>query len=91
MATRKKHTPAQVVRKRATADRMLGNGKDVADVVSGAAGSEQTYYRWRNQFGWLKADDAKQLKTTPSSSTSGGPPCPTRPPVALRLPPCSPF
>jgi hypothetical protein len=24
--------------------------------------SEQTYYRWRNQFGGLKADDAKRLK-----------------------------
>ena len=32
MATRKKHTPEQVVRKLATADRMLNDGKDVADV-----------------------------------------------------------
>jgi putative transposase len=24
--------------------------------------SEQTYHRWRNQFGGLKADDAKRLK-----------------------------
>ena len=32
MATRKKHTPEQVVRKLATADRMLNEGKDVADV-----------------------------------------------------------
>ena len=32
MATRKKHTPEQVVRKLATADRMLSEGKDVADV-----------------------------------------------------------
>ena len=24
--------------------------------------SEQTYYRWRNQYGGLKADDAKRLK-----------------------------
>ena len=24
--------------------------------------SEQTYYRWRNQFGGLRADDAKRLK-----------------------------
>lgn len=32
MATRKKHTPEQVVRKLATADRMLNEGKVVADV-----------------------------------------------------------
>ena len=32
MTTRKRHTPEQVVRKLAQADRMLGEGKDVADV-----------------------------------------------------------
>ncbi len=44
------------------ADRMLGEGKDVADVCRELGVSEQTYYRWRNQFGGLKADDAKRLK-----------------------------
>jgi len=62
MATRKTHTPGQVVRKLATADRMLGEGKDVADVCRELQVSEQTYYRWRNQFRGLKADDAKRLK-----------------------------
>jgi transposase-like protein len=63
MATRKRHSPEQVVRKLATADRMLGEGKDAAaDVCRELAISEQTYYRWRNQFGGLKADDAKRLK-----------------------------
>ena len=46
----------------AQADRMLGEGKDVADVCRELGGAEQTYYRWRNQFGGLKADDAKRLK-----------------------------
>ena len=32
MTTRKRHTPEQVVRKLVQADRMLGEGKDVADV-----------------------------------------------------------
>jgi putative transposase len=62
MATRKRHSPEQVVRKLATADRMLGEGKDVADVCRELGVSEQTYYRWRNQFGGLKADDARRLK-----------------------------
>ena len=61
-ATRKKHTPEQVVRKLATADRMLNEGKDVADVCRERQVSEQTYYRWRNQFGGMNADDAKRLK-----------------------------
>ncbi len=62
MATRKRHSPEQVVRKLASADRLLGEGKDVADVCRELQISEQTYYRWRNQFGGLKADDAKRLK-----------------------------
>lgn len=62
MATRKRHTPEQAVRKLAQTDRMLGDGKDVADVCRDLQVSEQTYYRWRNQFGGLKADDAKRLK-----------------------------
>lgn len=62
MATRKRHTPEQVVRKLAQADRMLAEGKDVADVCRELQVSERTYYRWRNQFGGLKAEDAKRLK-----------------------------
>ena len=62
MTTRKRHTPEQVVRKLTQADRLLGEGKDVADVCRELGVAEQTSYRWRNQFGGLKADDAKKLK-----------------------------
>ena len=62
MAARKRHTPEQVVRKLAQADRMLAEGKEVADVCRELQVTEATYYRWRNQFGGLKADDAKRLK-----------------------------
>jgi putative transposase len=62
MTTRKRHTPEQVVRKLTQADRLLTDGKDIADVCRELQVSEQTYYRWRNQFGGLKADDAKRLK-----------------------------
>ncbi|MFI2473895.1 IS3 family transposase [Nocardia xishanensis] len=62
MATRKRHTPEQVVRKLGEADRLLGEGKDIAEVCRTLQITEATYYRWRNQFGGLKADDAKRLK-----------------------------
>jgi putative transposase len=62
MTTRKRHSPEQVVRKLAQADRMLGEENDVAGVCRELGVSEQTYYRWRNQFGRLKADDVKRLK-----------------------------
>jgi putative transposase len=50
------------VRKLAQADRMLGEGKDVAGVCHELQISEQSCYRWPSQFGGLKADDAKRLK-----------------------------
>ena len=62
MTTRKRHTPEQVVRKLTQADRLLGEGKDVAYVCRELGVAEQTYYRWRNQFGGLKAEDAKKMK-----------------------------
>lgn len=61
MSTRK-HTPEQVVRKLTQADQLLAEGKDVVDVCRELQITEATYYRWRNQFGGLKADDAKRLK-----------------------------
>ncbi len=55
MATRKRHNPEQVVRKLMAADRLLGEGKDVAAVCRELGVSEATYHRWRNQFGGLIA------------------------------------
>jgi transposase-like protein len=59
---RRRHTPEQIIRKLREADRLLGEGADVAEVARQLEVSEQTYHRWRNQFGGMKADDAKRLK-----------------------------
>ncbi len=59
-----------MVRKLTQADRLLGEGKDVADGCRELQVSEQTYYRWGNQFGGLKADDAKRLKELEKENSS---------------------
>ena len=59
---RKRHSPKQIVRKIQEADRILAEGGDVAAVLRQLNVTEATYYRWRNQFGGLKAEDAKKLK-----------------------------
>jgi putative transposase len=59
---RRRHTPEQVIRKLREADRMLSEGKTIAEVVKQLEISEQTFHRWRNQYGGMKADDAKRLK-----------------------------
>src|SRR6202007_2116027 len=71
-ATRKRHSPDQIVRKLTAADRLLAEGRDTAAVCRELGVSEATYHRWRNQFGGLKAEDAKRLKdlvTLPSTPT----------------------
>lgn len=60
--SRRRHTPEQVVRKLREADRLLGEGYELPDVIKHLEVSEQTFYRWRNQFGGMKADDVKRLK-----------------------------
>jgi putative transposase len=59
---RRRHTPEQVVRKLREADRLLNEGADIASVCRHLEVSEQTFHRWRNQYGGMKADDTKRLK-----------------------------
>lgn len=60
--SRRRHTPEQIVRKLREADRLLGEGMDLPEVWKHLEVAEATYYRWRNQFGGMKADDVKRLK-----------------------------
>ena len=59
---RRRHTPDQIVRKLREADKLLNEGQDLAAVCRDLQVSEQTYHRWRAQYGGMKADDAKRLK-----------------------------
>ena len=59
---RRHHTPEQIVRKLREADRMLGEDLPMVEVCKHLEVTEQTYYRWRNQYRGMKADDAKRLK-----------------------------
>ncbi len=58
----KRHTPNQVIAKLREAERMLGEGKPIAEVAKALGVSEVTFHRWRNQYGGMKAEDAKRLK-----------------------------
>lgn len=58
----RKHTPEQIVRKLREADRLLGEGQTIAEMVKHLEVSEQTFHRWRAQYGGMKVDDAKELR-----------------------------
>src|ERR1700679_2725991 len=59
---RRRHTPEQVIRKLAEGEKLLGQGKSLEEVARHLEVTEATWYRWRNQYGGMKADDAKRLK-----------------------------
>ena len=60
--SRRRHTLEQIVRKLREADRVLNEGGDLSAVARHLEVSEQTYHRWRAQYGGMKADDTKRLK-----------------------------
>ncbi len=59
---RRRHTPEQIIRKLREAERMLAEGAEIPDVAKALEISEQTFHRWRTQYGGMKADDAKRLR-----------------------------
>jgi putative transposase len=58
---RKRHSPEQIVKKLRDAEAMLNAGKELAVVLQTLEVSEATYHRWRNQYGGMKAEEAKRL------------------------------
>ena len=59
---RKRHSPEQIIRKLREAERMVSEGKTLAEVCQQLEVVEATFHRWRNQYGGMKADEAKRLK-----------------------------
>src|SRR5680860_225834 len=65
----KRHTPEQIIRKLREAEVMAAEGKSVAEIARALEVSEPTFARWRNQYGGMKAEDAKRLKELERENT----------------------
>ena len=59
---RKRHSPEQILGKLREVEVALAKGQTVAGAVRQIAVTEQTYYRWRNEYGGLGIDQARKLK-----------------------------
>lgn len=59
---RKRHSAEEIVNKLRQAEVELGKGSSVAAVCKLLGVTEQTCYRWRKEYGGLKADQAKKLE-----------------------------
>lgn len=58
----KRHGAEQIIRKLREAETMLAAGQTIGQVVQTLEISEPTFHRWRNQYGGMKAEEAKRLK-----------------------------
>jgi transposase-like protein len=59
---RKHHKPEEIVAKLRQVDVLVSQGQNIADAIRQIGVSEVTYYRWRQEYGGLKADQVKRLK-----------------------------
>ncbi len=66
---RKRHTAEQIIAKLREAEVGLAKGQPLALVVRKLEIAEQTYYRWRKEYGGLRVDQAKRLKELEKENT----------------------
>lgn len=60
--SRKRYTPEQVINILREAEVLIAQGQTTGEVCRGLGISEQSYYRWRKEYGGLRVDQAKRLK-----------------------------
>ncbi len=58
----KRHKPEEIVSKLRQVDVLVGQGMARVDAIREVSITEQTYYRWRKQYGGMGSDQLKQLK-----------------------------
>ena len=59
---RERHKPEEIVAKLRQVEVLTGQGRALAEAVRSIAVSEQTYFRWRAEYGGVKTDQLKRLK-----------------------------
>lgn len=59
---KKKHTPEQIIQKLREVEVLVAEGATIVDAVRHIGVTEQTYYRWRSEYGGMRTDQAKRLK-----------------------------
>ena len=60
--TRKRYTPEEIIRKLREAEVMISQGKSISQATRQIGIVDQTYYKWRREYGGMRVDQAKRLK-----------------------------
>ena len=67
---RRHHTPEQIIKKLRDAEVMQAAGQTITELVKQLEITEQTYYRWRKQYGGMKTAELKRLKDLEKENAS---------------------
>ena len=59
---KKGYTPEQIINKLREADILLSQGNSIGEASRKIGVTEQTYYRWRKEYGGMRVEQAKKLK-----------------------------
>ena len=59
---RKRHSPEEIIGKLREAEVLIARGQTTPQAAKAIGVTEQTYYRWRREYGGMKVDQAKRLK-----------------------------
>ena len=59
---KKRHTAEEIVSKLRQVDVLIAQGRTVADAIRQIGVTEVTYYRWRSEYGGVKADQGKRVQ-----------------------------
>ena len=69
MARKRKYSAEQIITKLREAEVILSQGKTIAEASKVLEISEQTYYRWRREYGGMDTHQAKKLKNLENENT----------------------
>jgi putative transposase len=67
---RRHHTPEQIIKKLRDAEVMQAAGQSISELVKQLEITEQTFYRWRKQYGGMKTAEVKRLKDLEKENAS---------------------
>ena len=59
---RKRYAPEQIISKLREAEVLLSQGQTVAQASKQLGVSDQTYYRWRREYGGMRTSQGRKLK-----------------------------
>ena len=66
---RKRHTAEEIIGKLREVEIRVAQGVSADEAIRGIGVTEQTYYRWRKEYGGLKLDQARRLKDLEKENT----------------------